>query len=206
MELIVISKPSFFEGEARLINQLFEAGMPRFHLRKESVEMKTAETFRKTFRDLLTGIDPKYYDRIALHQFHEMACDFNIRSIHYPETERLAGKHHHVLSNRDLTLSTSIHRIKQLTDLENFKYTFYGPVYNSISKKDYPGTISTDFRLQTESATKVIALGGIDLSKVELVRQMNFDGLAILGALWNDPGQAIFNFKMILQKCQADHS
>lgn len=195
MELIVISKPDFFKGEALLINQLFESGMQRFHLRKEGSE-------RRGYEQLLGNIKPEYLERVALHQFHEMAPDFGIQRLHFPEAKRKTGAHLPFSQSKHFTLSTSIHQIEQLTELENFKYTFYGPVFQSISKKDYPGIVDSDFRFPPVPGLKVIALGGIDLEKTALLKKMNFDGIAILGCLWNEPEQALKTFKKILEKCQ----
>jgi len=195
LELIVISKPSFFEGEAKLINQLFESGMARFHLRKEGAE-------KHEYEQLLGNINPKYLERVALHQFHELAVDFGIRRLHFPETQRERGKHLLLPASEAFTLSTSIHKTDQLTDLENFKYTFYGPVFQSISKKDYPSVVPNGFKLRNPTGVKVIALGGITPEKIDLVRQMGFDGAAILGLLWNTPQLAVNHFKKSLEKCQ----
>lgn len=214
MELIVISKPSFFKGEAQLINELFELGMQRFHLRKESAD-------RRAYELLLREINPRYLERIALHQFHELAVDFDIHRFHFKERERMEASHLDFIKKSDYTLSTSIHSIIHLPDLLHFKYTFFGPIFQSISKKDYPGMIPADFKLpliaapgQSQTAgkklspaiTKVIALGGITASKIGQLQQMNFDGAAVLGALWNEPEQAITNFKKINQACQTNAS
>nr|WP_255607465.1 thiamine phosphate synthase [Pedobacter polysacchareus] len=208
--MIVISKPSFFKGEAQLINELFDLGMQRFHLRKEASDRRAHEV-------LLREINPCYLERIALHQFHELAVDFDLHRLHFKEKERLEGRHGDFTMKPEITLSTSIHSTTHLTDLHNFKYTFFGPVFQSISKKDYPGMIPAGFNLhqiadpkkpQQEvknlppSMTKVIALGGVTASKISQLQQMNFDGAAVLGALWNAPEQAIPNFKKIKQACQ----
>lgn len=195
MELIVISKPGFFEGEAKLINQLFEAGMARFHLRKEGAE-------KYEYEQLLGNINPEYLERVALHQFHELAGDFGIRRLHFPEAQRERGQHLLLQNPEGFTLSTSIHKTDQLADLENFKYTFYGPVFQSISKKDYPPVVPNGFKLRNPTGVKVIALGGITPEKIDLVRQMGFDGAAILGLLWNTPELAVNHFKKSLEKCQ----
>ena len=210
MELIVISKPSFFKGEAQLINELFDLGMQRFHLRKESADQRAYEL-------LLGEINPRYLERIALHQFHELAVDFDIHRLHFKEKERIEGRHVDFLKKAGISLSTSIHSITHLPDLLHFKYTFFGPVFQSISKKDYPGMIPADFKLPltaglkapqqevknlSPSITKVIALGGVTDSKISRLQQMNFDGAAVLGALWNAPELAIPNFKKIKQACQ----
>lgn len=193
----MISKPSFFEGEAALINGLFAEGMQRFHLRKEGAE-------RKDYEQLLGGIDPEYLERIALHQFHELAPDFGIRRLHFPEWKRRQSTATDLARLSGYTLSTSIHNLNQLTDLDNFNYSFYGPVFQSISKKDYPSVVPEGFRLPGSGRTRLIALGGVDPDKTALVKQMGFEGLAVLGSLWNVPEQALKNFIKIKEKCQTD--
>jgi thiamine-phosphate pyrophosphorylase len=195
LELIVISKPGFFEGEADLINQLFESGMERFHLRKEEAE-------KHEYEQLLGNIHPQYLERVALHQFHELAIDFGIQRLHFPEAQRKSGQHLLLPLSETAILSTSIHRIDQSTDLENFKYTFYGPVFQSISKNNYPSVVPNGFKLRNSTGVKVIALGGITTEKIDLVSQMGFDGAAILGSLWNTPELAVNHFKESLEKCQ----
>lgn len=194
MELIVISKPSFFEGEAALINELFESGMERFHLRKEGAE-------KHEYEQLLGNINPEYLERIALHQFHELAADFGIQRLHFPEAQRKQGQHLLLSPSEADNLSTSIHNIDQITDLENFKYTFYGPVFQSISKKDYPSVVPESFKLRNSTKVKVIALGGITPEKIDLISAMGFDGAAILGSLWNTPELAVNHFKKSSEKC-----
>lgn len=210
MELIVISKPSFFKGEAQLINALFDLGMQRFQLRKTSGD-------KQAYEQLLGEIHPDYLDRIALHQFHELAPDFGIHRLHFKEQERLEGQHVNFITQPSFSLSTSIHSIDHLTDLLVFKHTFFGPIFQSISKKDYPGIVPADFKLplagtpnrpqtapgkRDQTAPKVMALGGVTASKISLLQQMNFDGAAVLGALWNTPELAIPNFKKLKQACQ----
>lgn len=212
MELIVISKPSFFKGEAQLINDLFDLGMQRFQLRKPSAD-------KQAYEQLLGEIHPEYLERIALHQFHELAPDFGIHRLHFKEQERLEGKHVNFITQPSFSLSTSIHHIEHLPDLLGFKYTFFGPVFQSISKKDYPGELPADFKLPLtgtlerphgvpgkpdQAAAKVMALGGVTASKINLLRQMNFDGAAVLGALWNAAELAIPNFKKLKQACQTN--
>ncbi|WP_316820945.1 thiamine phosphate synthase [Pedobacter gandavensis] len=195
MELIVISKPNFFKGEAQLINGLFDQGMQRFHLRKEGAE-------RRLYRQLLAAIEPGYLERIALHQFHELAPDFGIQRLHFKEQQRLALGKTQLLEKEAFTLSTSIHSTKLTTGLQIFKYTFISPVFRSISKENYPGLIKEGFQLPLMACTKLIALGGINSSRIPQLRQMNFEGAAVLGAIWNEPEQALKNFKQLQSACQ----
>ena len=76
MELIVISNPQPVADESIIINKLFQEGLRCFHVRKP-------ESDYPTVKQLLNEIAPRFYDRIALHQFHEMASDFGIKRLHY---------------------------------------------------------------------------------------------------------------------------
>jgi thiamine-phosphate pyrophosphorylase len=95
------------------------------------------------------------------------------------------------------TLSTSVHDLQTLQSLSiHFSYAFFSPVFDSISKQQYRGVAGDDFYLKDEQKTvPVIALGGIDVSNIEKVDKMNFDGAAVLGMLWNEPSKAVDSYK-----------
>jgi thiamine-phosphate pyrophosphorylase len=199
MELIVISSPSPVSGEARLINQLFQAGMQRFHLRKPDSDYAT-------IRKLLSEIGSSFQERIALHQFQEIAPDFGIKRLHYPEAARRATPLQTLQKQREagFTLSTSIHQVSSFKGLQHFDYTFYGPVFDSISKTGYTGKVPEDFIWsKADQQTRVIALGGVDARNLGKLRQRGFDGVAVLGTLWNDPQHAVERFKQLKeQSCE----
>lgn len=188
MDLIVVSDAVYFENEAKLINQLFEAGMAIFHLRKPGTD-------QSAFKGLIDQIEKQYHNRIALHQFHELSKDFTgIERLHFPEQRRKEG-----FKNVDgYTLSTSIHHLDELKNVVGFDYTLYGPVFNSISKQGYSGIGSADLVLPENSGIKIIGLGGIDHEKVQDVKLMGFDGVAVLGTIWNNKQQAVQNFKSLI--------
>lgn len=193
MELIVIANPDIFKAEIRLINQLFEAGLQIFHLRKPTAD-------RSVYQKILDGILPEHHNRIALHHFHELASDYGIKRIHHTESFRKNGEAHHFTGNN--IFSTSIHQIEDIDNIGRYQYSFFGPVFNSISKPDYAGVADADFRLNNSTNTKIIALGGINLNHIDQVKEMNFDGIALLGSIWNEPARALANFKKIHSKCQ----
>lgn len=191
MDLIVVSDPAYFEGEAKLINQLFEAGMAIFHLRKPGTDQSACTR-------LIDQIEERYHNRIALHQFHELSKDFiAIKRLHFPEQHRKEG----LKNMQGYTLSTSVHHLDDLNELTGFDYTFYGPVFNSISKQGYAGLGATNLILPDQNrGVKIIGLGGIDHEKVQDVKLMGFDGMAVLGTIWNNKKQAVQNFKLLINK------
>ncbi|WP_084439540.1 thiamine phosphate synthase [Dyadobacter alkalitolerans] len=187
MELIAISHPDFIPNEAERINALFRDGLQRLHLRKPACNVLDLNR-------LIAEINPVFYSKIALHSHHELAAQYGITRLHFPESLRKETPEFMLKKLKDagFKLSTSVHAIDELADLsDNFEYTFFGPVFDSISKKGYSSIIGDDMYLNDEQKTvKVIAIGGIDHSNISQIQKMNFDGAALLGAIWHAP-----NFK-----------
>lgn len=195
MELIVIAKATIFKEESDLVNQLFEAGLQVFHLRKENVD-------EADYRKIIEGISPEYHPRIALHHFHSLANDYHINRIHHTESLRKETNNSGMPENK--IYSTSIHQLTDMEQIGQYDYSFFSPVFNSLSKPGYQGIVPADFRLEKQQPTpKIIALGGIGLNQIDRVKEMNFDGIALLGSIWNDLPNALQTFKKAQAKCQA---
>ncbi|MCF0060048.1 thiamine phosphate synthase [Dyadobacter chenwenxiniae] len=181
MELIAISHPEFIPNEAERINALFRDGLLRLHIRKPGCNV--ADLNR-----LIGDINPDFYSKIALHSHHELAAQYGITRLHFPEKLRKETPEFMMekFENAGFKLSTSIHDIDELDGLSKaFDYTFFGPVFDSISKTGYQRAITDDFYLEEEKkAVKVIAIGGIKRSNLHMIKTMNFDGAAMLGAIW----------------------
>ncbi|MEN0053441.1 MAG: thiamine phosphate synthase [Mucilaginibacter sp.] len=198
MQLVVISNPEVIPNEAGIINQLFEAGLTRFHLRKPGYSAQQVAA-------LIRQIDEQYHYLIALHQHHAVAPYFGIERLHYTEQHRAnthAGKL--TLQNRQgYVLSTSLHDVEALQTLVWFDNAFIGPVFNSISKPGYNAKWPEDFCLDKQNIDlNIIALGGIEPTNLNKIKAMNFDGAAVLGTIWNDPDTAVANFKCLQQQVQ----
>jgi thiamine-phosphate pyrophosphorylase len=191
--VIVISDAVLRKDEATIINALFDEGMQIFHLRKPSA---TASELQQ----LLQAINSKHHAKIALHQHHELAENFGINRLHYPEVKRknASAAGWKQLKKVGFQLSTSIHNIDEVVH-EVFDYVFFGPVFNSISKVGYAATINENTVLPKKQ-TKQIAIGGIDANNCAKALQMGFDGVAVLGAIWQS-NTALHQFKQIQNAC-----
>lgn len=193
MNLMVISALDAIHNEAVIINQLFEAGLSRFHLRKQDWNIRQCI-------HLLQGIDQEYHANIAIHQHHMLRDHFNIKRLHYPERLRTISdaESWNELQQNCYIMSTSVHELAEIPLMEKFEYVFFSPVFNSLSKPGYQSQLSNDFILEKVNISpKVIALGGIDQNNLTKIGKMNFDGAAVLGAIWNKPEKAIINFKAL---------
>lgn len=196
MNLLAISDPVFIPDEAAITSSLFREGLACFHLRKPKSNVEE-------YCALLRKIEPEFLERISIHQHHHIAKDFGLKRLHFTENQRESTSDERIktMAESGFIISTSIHDLTKLKLLStHFSYTFFGPVFDSISKADYKSTLPKNFILNEElKKVSVIALGGIDLSNIEKVRQMNFDGAAILGAIWENPDKAVEIFKQMIQ-------
>ncbi len=179
--LIVIADSTHVANEAAFINAMFDAGMEIFHLRKPAVDAGE-------LKDLLKKIKPEYHPQIALHRHHEIAVDYKIKRLHFSEFKRKEMNEAYFLKLQSdkFILSTSVHTTADYNILSSsFQYVFFGPVFNSISKKGYSATINENFVFKHQpNHPKVIAIGGVDTNNMKFALDMQFDGVAVLGAVW----------------------
>ncbi len=194
--LLVISNPTPVANEASLINRLFEEGLPVLHLRKPESPLKEVAM-------LLQNIEPVHYPKIALHQHHSIAGNFGISRLHYTEAARKAASQETLSQQRaEYIISTSVHSLADYQGLaEYFDYAFLSPVFNSISK---PGHQAQAFALKKSDKkmyTSLIALGGVDDGNCHKAYEMGYDGVAVLGAVWQTK-DTLSAFKAIQCKCR----
>lgn len=177
MKLILITPPTYFVEENKILTDLFEEGLDILHLRKPDSSPMYAER-------LLTLIPEQYHKRIVVHDHFYLKEEFNLKGIHInhrnPDTPKNYKGH----------ISRSCHSLEEVKEQKkNYDYVFLSPVFDSISKLNYNSTYS-DIEIKKAYKAgiidkKVIALGGIDTNNIKQVKKLGFGGAAILGALWN---------------------
>ena len=191
--LIVISNPTDLDNESDILNTLFSKGLQTLHLRKTGGK-------REDYEKLLKDISPENKKKVVLHQYHELATKYNIKGLHLKEDHRKKLNLQELKSlkremkNKNLTFSTSFHSIEDIDCHDGlFDYVFLSPVFESISK---PGHVSeTLFKIDSKkNETKIIALGGVQSNNIEKVKELGFDGIAVLGAVWQNTQTAEAQF------------
>lgn len=176
-----------YANEIELIHGFFTNGLLKLHLRKPHF------TFTD-YHGFLFQIDKKFHHQISIHDNFSLLKIFPDLGIHLTSKLRGEGNYHEKISMiNPSTSSTSFHSWKEIEDnLYPFDYAFISPVFDSISKKGYKAAIdlSEVNRVKKKLIEKegkhpsIIALGGIDVSNIELLYKNGFDGAAILGAVW----------------------
>lgn len=193
--VIVISNPTAIADEQVISKQLFDEGLEVFHVRKK-------EFSENEMRAFIEQIPEKYFSRLVLHSHYHLAEEYNLKGIHVPvDFNYLASKR---------SLSVSFHSLDEVEKFENkFDYGFLSPVFDSISKEGYKSKF--DFsKLKTYLANRkalnngtgnglLIALGGIDEDKIDIVKELGFSGIALLGAIWQSEN-TLEKFKRIKEQ------
>src|SRR5262245_61130382 len=134
-KLVVISHATMLPDEAAIIAQLFAEGLEVFHLRKP-------EGDEQAVRQLIEAIPAVYHNRIAMHGFFHLMEEYEIHHWHFREEHRQSTTKEELVQLKDkgYTLSTSVHDLPTLQRLTSlFSYTFFSPVFDSISKQQYKG-------------------------------------------------------------------
>ncbi|MDR3001851.1 MAG: thiamine phosphate synthase [Fibromonadaceae bacterium] len=93
----------------------------------------------------------------------------------------------------------SAHSFEDLEKIsDNAEICFLSPVFDSISKFGYKAKYSKDelkqgitawrdFQKKQNRSQKLFALGGVEADNIAELKELGFDGAAILGAIWHDP-------------------
>lgn len=190
MKLIVISPESEDAREPAVLAQLFTAGLTHYHLRKPTWSRGALAAF---LRSVLT----EFHSRIILHSHHELADEFAIGGLHFRDADGPPSP---------LLRSRAVHDLATLrASLGRYDRLLFSPVFPSLSKPGRspdPRIATSDLRamLALPRRAEVIALGGIDASRVAECRDLGFDGVAVLGAIWQgaDPPGAFHDLQQAL--------
>ena len=188
--LIVVTAPEFFDGEAEILNHLFESGLTRLHIRKPQSRKQDVER-------LISEIDFSFRTDVIIHYHSDLVSKMGLGGMHFsfPQIKEAEP------SNR-YTISCSVHQWSELNEVQDkIDYCFMSPVFNSISKMGYQ---ANENLLEVPSfARNVFALGGITDANFKQVLDYGYSGIAVLGYLWTNKVKAVERFNVLKQKLQA---
>lgn len=177
--IIIITSEKEIYNESKIINELFQEGLDLLHIRKPLMSSDV-------MKDFIKSIDVEFHQRLVLHSHYDVANDFNISGFHFREIDRQNNIHEFFI---DKIISTSVHDIQTFNKLKvKWNYAFISPVFQSISKKGYGkgSNILNDIKKRDNQNAKLIALGGIHENNINEVLKSNVDGVALLGAIWEN--------------------
>ena len=194
VRLIVISPEAEDARELAVLAELFGAGLMHYHLRKPGWD-------RVQLAAWLRALPASLHGRVLLHTHHDLASEFSLGGLH--DRDQPSRQVCHPIGDTltsGLLLSRAVHALSSLRVFFNsYDRLLLSPVFPSLSKPGHGSAADFDWRelqsiLDLPRRAEVIALGGIDVARVPACQELGFDGVAVLGAIWQaDEPLRVFN-------------
>lgn len=178
---VLITLPELYVNEKEALEAMAASGADIIHFRKPVAS-------RDDLERLLRRLDSGALKCLTVHYDTILAGEFRTGGVH-DRKEVLAG------IDSGFRKSASCHSLEEVSGMTGIAdYVFLSPVFDSISKQGYKASFDPeDLRsgLKRGERPSVVALGGIKSENITVVKNMGFDGAALLGSVWVTDGDNI---------------
>lgn len=177
MKIIAITTPKIISDDDYIIRGLLDNGVDIVHLRKP-------ESTIDECRVLLSNLGEEYRARIVVHDYPELYYEFSLMGVHINKNIGTLPDGYDGLRTRSCHSFEEVVRYKDECD-----YLFLSPIFDSISKAGYHSAFDECSLRQASISgvidSRVIALGGVTFNKIDYLRNLNFGGVAMSGAIYS---------------------
>ncbi|HTA61885.1 MAG TPA: thiamine phosphate synthase [Bacteroidia bacterium] len=204
MKVVVISPSKIKENEINNIIKMFEAGLDCYHLRKPKFSTKQLQEY-------IEKIPKQFHNRIITHSHHNLARKYNLQGVHYTK-KHLEKNLKNWWREKMLRISTSNFiktsshgKLASLYEDEEgmkFDYVFLSPIFDTITGKYQSGYYEDSIKLALQkTGKKVIARGGVDVTRIEKIKELGFYGMALYSSVW-DKENPVEEYLKVIQRCK----
>ena len=177
MKLIVMTKPTFFVEEDKILANLFEEGLENLHLYKPGASPMYSER-------LLTLLGEDYHNKITVHGHFYLKEEYRLKGIHIDDA------HTEPPTGYKGNISRTCHMIEELKEAKKrSNYVFLHSIFDSQTNADEKASFTMETLKNAAKEglidKKVYALGGMNLDTIKAVKDLGFGGIVICGDLWN---------------------
>lgn len=169
LKLVILTKPTCFVEEDKILAMLFEAGLEHLHLYKEN----TPPVY---YERLLSLLPEECHRKIVVHDHFYLKEEYGLGGIHLDNGEILPPKDYKGNIGRT---SNSLEQLKEYK--KNSKYVF---LTNALD-----GAYTIDELKKAANSglidKKTYATGHITLDKIKAAKKLGFGGVVVCNELWN---------------------
>lgn len=188
MKIIAITSPKVTDADEYIIKGLVKRGIDIVHFRKPDSGIEEC-------RSLLLKLTSGERSKIVVHDYPSLYEEFSLLGIHVNKNVTSLPEGYSGLKTRSCHSFEEVEMYK-----DDYDYLFLSPIFNSISKQGYMSSFSDAELLQASKEgiidRKVIALGGVTFDKIPYLKELNFGGVAMIGAIYNtDVLERLDNFR-----------
>lgn len=190
MQIILYTAPVDIENEIEIIQNTLDAGVDYLYIRKPELD-------DFSLVDFVEKIPEKYWNK-CISSSLIITKEFNLGGYHFTrdiieKNEKYNDKVLEWLHTNNKICSVSAHNENEILTYSNkFNHVIVSPIFKSISKQNYSYEWNFDELKQNIATIKIrknniqlFAVGGIDINNITLVKQLGFNGVGLLGAIWN---------------------
>ncbi len=177
MKLVLMTQPTFFVEEDKILTSLFDEGLDNLHLYKPGSSPMYSER-------LLTLLPDDCHGKITVHDNFYLKEEYHLRGIHLDNEDIQAPKGYKGHISRTCTDLDKLKEAKRHVD-----YVFLKYIYDSQTEPEKKASFTTE---QLEEASRrglidrhVYALGGMNLDNIKKAKDLGFGGIVVSGDLWN---------------------
>lgn len=177
MKLVVMTKPTYFVEEDKILSTLFDEGLDWLHLYKPGCAPMYAER-------LLTLLPEYCHRRIFVHDHFYLIKEYGLAGICTETADEELPAGYKGRYTRTCTHLEMLKAAKKRAEYVLLKY-----IFDSQSEREGKGLFTLG---ELEEAARrglidkhVYALGGMNLENIRIARDLGFGGVAICGDLWN---------------------
>ncbi len=156
---------------------LSQKGFDYVHIRKPDASVEE-------IRRLIEEIKPEYRSRLTLHDAFPLAQLFGVGGVH------LNKRNPNPPAGWNGRISASCHTIEESLCKTDLDYVTLSPIFPSFSKPGYHGNFelsALEKLLNSSKRPRIVALGGVTDSRIPHLRELGFDGAAMLSEAWRHP-------------------
>jgi len=176
MKLVIMTGPTFFVEEDKILSALFDEGLDCLHLRKPAASPMYSER-------LLSLLPETTYNKIVVHDHYYLKSEYRLAGIHIDDPQREPPKDYKGKLSRTCDSMTDIKEMKRKAE-----YVFLSNTFPMPKGGEGQPSRSLD-ELQTASENGLIdrhvyAFGGVNHENIRLARDLGFGGVVVCGDLW----------------------
>lgn len=176
MKLVIMTKPTFFVEEDKILATLFEEGMECLHLYKPNSSPLYSER-------LLSLLPEEYYRKIIVHNHYYLKNEYDLGGIHIDsQTSPMPDKY----KGRVTITCSTISELKAAK--KKAEYVFLKGVFDSCSGNHTAAFTANELHIAAKQGLidkHVYALGGICHENIKAAKNLGFGGVVVCGDLWN---------------------
>ncbi|MFN8309045.1 MAG: thiamine phosphate synthase [Chitinophagales bacterium] len=190
MKISVMTNPYDLMNETTIINRLFEEGLEELHLRKPAMD-------KRSYRDFILAIHPKYHRRIVIHAHFGLIREFELKGIHVEE-EMLTNRFFNwilrtfMLGGKEVKKYVTVHSLSRVGKVANeADEVLIGPIFRKVSQV----TCNRMYNVEAVEKTvkkyhqKLAGIGSVCSQTIVAYLQFGFESVTTQTAIWksSDP-------------------